>query len=585
MKKIAILMAFAALTLGATSCNDYLDKVPLDKNSDVTNWTSEASLESFAWSMYGNFLGYGNGGSRGDFLNTGMSDNVLTDGFSQPTQNLPATSSGWNNRYTEIRKTNILLNRIELVPNLSEEAANHWRGVARFFRGMKHYQLVATYGDVIWVDSEINIDDSEALSRSRDPRLTVMKNVCEDLQFAADNCRNTTNNTVNSDVANALLARVALFEAAWQKYHENNNGEAKALYEIAKKASSAIISSGRYSIHDKYLSNYISKDLNGNKEMILYKVYCATAEGAKVQKTHGTQGWSCSSSKSNSLTKSGVESFVMSNGLPIHMGNYDDSSIEKIVTDRDARLSLIIDPEVICPVGWSWKEGINSTTGYNTDKFVDWNDYGTTTWLSPANTSDSPIYGYAEVLMNYAEACAEIEDLGGANMTQADLDKSVNVTRAKHGNLPALTYAGKGKVSVNGTAITKDPKNDTGISELLWEVRRERRNELMCDGFRYEDLRRWKLGRYLDYAKNIECILGASLKAIDAYVAATKGLDQYDGAKYSEIIDGNFWIDGYMTSINTAKNVRVFDENKNYLEPIPSNEITLNPNLTQNPGW
>ncbi len=585
MRKITKFIALATIALSTASCNDYLDKVPLDDNSDATNWSSETALENFAWALYENFSGYGEGGTRGQYLNTGLSDNVCTDGFSQPTQNLPSTSSSWNNGYTQIRRANTLLARVDLVPDLEESAANHWKGVARFFRAMKHYQLVNAYGDVQWVDTELDIDDAEALSKARDPRLTVMKNVCEDLQFAADNCKYTTDNTVNSDVANALLARVALFEAAWQNYHESNTTEALAFYAIAKNAASAVISTGRYSIHTNYLSNYISKDLTGNTEMILFKVYCATAEGASVQFAHGTQGWSCSSSKSNSLSKSGIESFTFSNGLPIHMGSYDDSSLDKIVADRDSRLALIVDPEVLCPVGYSWKEGINSTTGYYTDKFVDWNDYGSTTWLSPYNTTDAPVYGYSELLMNYAEACAEIEALGGASMTQADLDKSVNETRVKHGNLPALTYVSKGAVSVNGTAVTKDPKNDTGVSVLLWEIRRERRNELMCDGFRYDDLKRWKLGRNLDFAKNPECYYGVSLDAIDAYYAATKDDTQYGGAIYNEIIEGNFWYNGYMSSTNTASNVRVFDETKNYLEPIPTTQIALNPNLTQNPGW
>lgn len=588
MKKISIIISLLILTLSFTSCENYLDKKPLDKNSDETNWTSEASLETFAWSLYSNFSGYGSGWTRGQYLSSGLTDDYCSDGYSQPTQNAPSSSSTWNNGYTEIRKANTLLNRVDRIKGLDEKRANHWRGVARFFRGMKHYELVVNYGNIPWVDTEIDIDDAEGLSKSRDDRAIVMKNVCADLEFAANNCQYTTDNSVNNMVAAALLSRVALFEAAWQKYHNNNSAEAKSFYEIAKKAADMVISSGKYTIHTNYKSNYISKSLVGNTEMIMFKVYCHVTEGAKISSAHAMQGWSNSSSKSWGLTKSAVESFVNADGLPIHMSGYSDATLEDVFKNRDARLSIINNPDVLCPVGWAYTEGVNSSTGYWTDKLVDMTDYGKDTWNAPNNTADAPLYTYGEVLLNYAEACAEIEDLGGAAMSQSDLDKSVNELRAKHGNIPVLSYAGKGQVSVNGTAITADPKNDTGVSVLLWELRRERRSELMCDGFRYNDLKRWKLGRYIDLAKNPDCYLGASKAAIEKFVNDSQGEELYKDKKYSDVVDGNFWsADGkYISAYDMSKNIRVFDETKHYLEPIPTTQITLNPNLApNNPGW
>lgn len=588
MKKISSIITLVILTFGFTSCNNYLDRTPLDKNSDATNWTSEASLETYAWSLYENFSGYGNGWTRGQYLSTGLTDDYCSDGYVQPTQNIPSSSSTWNNGYTEIRRANILLNRVDRIPDLAEKNANHWRGVARFFRGMKHFELVRVFGDIVWIDSEIDIDDAAALSRKRDSRVEVMKKVCEDLEFAGNNCRFTADNTVNDMSAWALLARAALFEGAWQKYQKGNAEDAKYFYAKAKMAADKVIGSGKYVIHNDYLKNYISKSLVGNSEMILFKVYSHTAEGGKVTHAHAMQGWSNSSSKTWGLTKSAVESFANADGLPIHMGTFSDATIADVFKNRDARLSLIIDPDVLCPVGYAYKEGINSSTGYWTDKLVDWNDYGTSTWLAPNNTTDAPIYSYSEVLLNYAEACAELEDLGAGSMTQTDLDRSVNELRLKHGKLPKFTYAGKGVVSVNGTTITADPKNKTGISNMLWELRRERRSELMCDGFRYFDLMRWKLGSLLDFTKNPECCLGASLNAIKAFYEATKDEELYKDKKYSDIIAGNFWSSDnkYLSAFNQAKNNRVFDESKHYLEPIPSTQITLNPNLLpQNPGW
>ena len=585
MKKIHIIvLAILAMTL--VGCQDYLNRTPLDKNSDATNWTNEASLSSFANMFYNTFDSYGSGWSRGQYLSSGLSDDYCPDEYSYPTQTVPSSSSSWSSPYSWIRRANILLSRVDKVPNLSDEAANHWRGVARFFRAAEHYNLVCTYGDVVWIDTEVDIDDSTTLQRPRDPRLTVMKNVCADLQFAAENIPYSTDNTLNNMCAYALLSRAALHEAAWQKYHENNAENAKYFYNIAKKAADAVISSGHYTIHTNYQSNYISKDLTGNTEMILFKVYCHTGEGAKVTESHSMQGWCNSSSKTWGLTKSAVESFDNSDGLPIFMGQYSDATIENVFKNRDARLSFIASPTVLCPVGWAYTQGVNSSTGYWTNKFVDLKDYGTITWSAPSNTSDGPIYTYSEVMENYAEACAELEDLGAGAMSQADLDKSINIVRAKHGNLPALTYAGTGAVSVGGKTITKDPKNTFGVSNLLWEIRRERRSELMCDGFREEDIMRWKMGSVIDFASNPECYEGASKAALTAFYEATKDEALHSKDAFSNVLSGNFWSkDGlYMAAFNLSKNMRVFSD-KNYLEPIPSAQITLNSHLTQNPGW
>jgi len=113
----------------------------------------------------------------------------------------------------------------------------------------------------------------------------------------------------------------------------------------------------------------------------------------------------------------------------------------------------------------------------------------------PTNDTDGPIFTYAEVLENYAEAAAEIGTVGGTAIIQTDLDKSVNILRVKHGGIPGFTLVGANAVAVNGTTINADPKNTTAINVLvLWELRRERRSEIIGDGFRYKDLMRWKLG-------------------------------------------------------------------------------------------
>ncbi|MDD4420127.1 MAG: RagB/SusD family nutrient uptake outer membrane protein [Bacteroidales bacterium] len=589
------LVAIAGLSFSLSGCSDYLDRTPLDANSDATNWTSEASIQTFAWGLYSVFdaYSYGNGWTRGQYHGEGITDDYNSDSFAPFTQNVPSSSSSWSTPYDYIRRANVMLNRINRVPGLTGAAKAHWRGVARFFRGMEHFELVKTYGDVVWVDTEIDIDDAIALGRSRDDRVTVMKNVCADLKAAADSCYApgvSGKNTVNSMVANALLARVALFEGSWQKYHAGNTDNAKYFYDIAKTAAGKIISSGLYSINGDYDGLYTSDNLSGRTDVILYDVYSEQSSGGSVNKGNSVYGWDISSSPSWGITKSAIESFANANGLPIYMDTYSDATVEQVIRNRDARLSISVVDTLLCPVGIPFTDGIVSSTGYWVRKYVPWERKDAkekvATWNAPYNDTDGPIFTYAEVLENYAEAAAELGTVGGTAITQADLDKSVNILRVQHGKIPGFTLVGTTAVAVNGTTITADPKNTTGVSVLLWELRRERRSELICDGFRYRDLMRWKMGNYLDFSTTPDSYKGATLAAIKTYYDAHTTLTgEAKTNDWNHVLSSNFWSpDGYKASYNINSVSRVWDD-KYYLEPIPSGQITLDRNLTQNPGW
>jgi hypothetical protein len=596
--KVFALVAIVCLAFSMTGCNSYLDKKPLDANSDATNWSSEASIKMFSWGFYGlfNSYSYGSGWNRGQYHGEGITDDYNSDSFNQFTSNVPSSSGSWSTPYAYIRRANVMLNRISLVPNMTAAAKAHWRGVARFFRGMEYFELVKTYGDVVWVDTEIDIDDAAALGRARDDRVTVMKNACADLQAAADSCYAPSaadKNTVNSMVANALLARAALFEGAWQKYHANNTANAKYFYEIAKAAAGKVIASGLYSINTDYAGLYITDDFvkTPRTDLIMYDIYSETASAGLVNKGHGVYGWDISSTPSWGITKSAVESFANADGLPIYMGTYDDATVQKAIQNRDARLKVAVVDTLMCPVGCGFTDGIVSSTGYWIRKYVPWSKKDEkeklSTWNAPTNDTDGPVFTYAEVLENYAEAAAELGTVGGTAITQADLDKSVNILRVKHGNIPGFTLVGTSAVAVNGTTITADPKNTTGVSVLLWELRRERRSELFADGFRYADLMRWKMGTYLDFDITPDCYLGARQDALKTYFDDHAAQLTAEKKTWANVIAKNFWTTGtkvYKASYNTASVKHTWND-KYYLEPIPSGEIVLDPNLTQNPGW
>ena len=470
---------------------------------------------------------------------------------------------------------------------LSDEVRKHYEGFCRYYRAIQHFDVVKAYGDCVWQDHEVDMNNEAWQAQERTDRAEIMRKVCEDLKFAGQNCRDYSDGRAfHKYVAWTMLSRVALFEGAWQKYHKKNTAVANEFFQIAKDAALVVMNSGKWSVHENYGSNYVSKSLAGNTEMIMYKQFQYDGD---VKIGHGLHGYSTSSTPTWGMTKDAVESYCNADGLPIHVSEagFDDSTVEKAIRGRDARLAHNVCDSVVMLDTYSWRSGINSTTGYWLTKFVCWSDYinAASTNLAPYNDTDGPVFMYAEVLLNYAEACAEL-----GTMTQADADKSINLLRTKHGKIPALTVAGT-TVSVNGTVITKDPKNTYGVNELIWEVRRERRNELICDGFRTDDLRRWKMGAQLDFSKNPAGRIGVSEAAVQAYFDYTQNVYDWEGlhadGSWAEI-EKDFWVtvDGkkYISPFAPERN-RVFDENKNYLDPLPSGVTLINPNLGQNPGW
>lgn len=592
--KFYTLAMAAVAAIGLSGCSDYLYKKPLDSNSDETNWTSESALEIFSWKFYGYMseMSYGSSWTRGQYHAETLTDDYATESFTEFTKNIPSSSSAWNNPYDRIREANILLSRVDRVPGLSDAAANHWRGVARFFRALYHFELVKTYGDVVWVDSEIDFSKEANVTRPRDSRVTVMDNVVADLEFAMNNCYSPDKagaNTVNNMVAAALLSRAALYEGAWEKYHKLSGGHPEQFYSKAKEAAGNVIGSGLYEISDDYKKMYTSLSLAGSKDVLLYKIYTlANVNGGKVTAGHTQFGYVVTSTPTWGLTKSAVENYTTSEGLPLHMvSSYDDRTLAGVFGNRDKRLNATVTETVAPVVKLQYVDGINSTTGYWTTKFVDWSkkaEYeGLGTWNGPSNDTDGPIFQYSEVLENYAEACAEL-----GQITQADLDKSVNILRIKHGQIPALTLVGTSGCSVNGTAITKDP-NDLSSNVLLQELRRDRRSELMADGFRHDDLMRWALGKNLDTKENPAGYVGVSQDALKAYstTVADSDWDAIVKANFFVAIGGKAYKSPYNTSAATGEGSKVDRVwlDKYYLEPIPSGQSLLDPNLGQNPNW
>jgi hypothetical protein len=549
MKKHFIFWFMGALLLAG--CTKELEKDTPDQFSDFNYWTGENNVRTYTWGFYELFTGFGTG-TTGDFYFSNFNDDQAATSFPIFAASPPASSAAWDWSY--IRKANIMLERIDGVP-MSDEAKAHWKGVARFFRAMDYFNKVRLFGGVPWIGKSLDISEQNEILKKRDSRQLVMDSVLADINFAVANMRVSDGvNTVNKNVALALKSRIGLYEGTYRKYHTTLGlNDADRFLMEAKDAADQLMTTGTYSLNPSYQTVYNSMDLAGNKEVILYKRYIAGAM------THSVIGYTNSSTQMHGLTKSAVESYVATDGLPITLSPMyqGDETIKTVRANRDRRLLATID--TFLAYNGTLVSGLSSSTGYRPSKFLQ----PASIQLAPNNETDAPIFWLAEVLLNYAEAAAELDALGKYTLTQADLDRSVNLLRARAG-VAKLEAPGGQQVAVNGVTFI-DPKKDADVTPLIWEIRRERRVELMMDGFRYQDLMRWKKGEYLDTQKNPDAFLGAKVPANGRVLRNDAG-----------------YIMPYAATVS-----RLFLDPKHYLSPIPTGQISLYPNgaLEQNPGW
>ncbi len=589
--------------LATAGCNDdFLQRTPLDQISSETFWKTEADMSLYNLSLYNTTIHDGNnnladdngrfnpdvsfmmihapGGSSGWFSPwylDGASDNMAPTNGTQtnyidlrsgrgivPTT--PASQRFGYRGWSYIRAVNFGLANYDKA-SVPQSVKDKYIAEARLFRAWFYADKVQKFGDVQWVDKPLNID-SEELYGQRTPREEIMSNVLEDLDFATqylpDNWGDGNEpGRLNRWCALLVKARIALFEGTWRKYHGGSGAD--AWLQVAAEATRELIDNGPYSIYSTgdpakdYNAFHRIVDISGNPEVMYYKKYVS---GVGL---HGNnmQGYFYGSGYQGGATKNLVEDYLCTDGLPITLSPLykGDATIETVFENRDPRLRQTIlypgdyaffredgrqYPRVTGMAG-----GSISTTGYHVIKFYNPNDFKDFTSETPAI-----ILRFAEALLIYAEARAEL-----GTITQNDLDISINRLRDR--------------IAMHHLKL--DPQMDPryasdGISALLVEIRRERRIELAVEGFRYDDLRRWKQGKKLE-----QKALG--LRWDDAAKA------RYAGANVRtspDPVTGIHHIDPYA---GTDWGSPVFDENKHYLWPIPLSILAENPNITQNPNW
>lgn len=554
----------------ATSCLDLEPKADLGDN---LVWSKAENFRLFANQFYSwsrDFSSAISDTPHSDFrsdLVCGSSVNTYSAG----TNTIPTSDGNYTENYKRIYYTNLLLKNARNYSDQSSIAVP--MAEARFFRAMAYFELVQLFGDVILLTEPVDLD-SEKLTAPRDSRSVVVDQIVADLKAAAEALPESAAEAgrLNKYVAYAMLSRVALFEGSWQKFHTNgketitNTTRSTELLAVARDAANEVIKGGKYKLFyndilgkDSYRYMFTLEDgaqcnranlsKSDNTEYIFAKRH-RNGDKTAWNLTHGMLSNACY------VTRKLANMYLCSDGLPIEKSakfkGYTGVTDE--FQERDNRMgnNMLYHGEAHWNNDGKWRTAwtdvdlanslsanVRSGSGYQnrkwaTERQVD--DY--------YESYDFPVIRYAEVLLNYAEAVYELD--GG--ITDEQLDYSLNLVRLRvNSAMPKLS----------NKLVT-----DHGLS-MREEIRRERTVELVLEGFRIDDLKRW------------------------ATAGEEMPQDQL-GVKVSGTWFENNWT-------NQSRNLnpegcivlytgRVWSD-KLYLYPLPSDQTQLNTKLGQNPGW
>jgi starch-binding outer membrane protein, SusD/RagB family len=585
MKNIAFKLVIILLAVTLYSCEDYLDKKPLTQIGNDDYWQSVSDLENYTLQFYPLFPAINIVGSYTGLLSwdaTRGSDTQIT-GTPSTTWNgtrAPVTSGG-NWTWATIRSVNVFFDNYRNCKS-PFDSYKHFVGEAHFFKAFLYFEKVRTYGDVPWFTKALGMD-SEDLYKPKDSRILVTDSILWHLDKAIEyldplSSTKGGNNRLSKEAALLFKSRVALFEGSWQKYHKgtsfgtqgsNPNKYFRIAVDAAEELMKPIYSTGLYSTNsprEDWCKLFSLVNQAGNKEVLLWKRY-----DMGVGMGHSFQIYVSDRTAGVSVTLQQIQHYLDVNGNPydyISLGQTikGNAFLTKIADDCDPRLSQTVwspdrvmwdngfgkgifskpfldkSGEYLCNTGFQMKKGNDPKDPY-AGSGVSWNTNSIT---------GSIVFRYSEALLNYAEAKYELGE-------QVDYDKSINLIRKRSG-MPDF------KVQVDPNRL-EYANYGYPVSDELFEIRRERTVELGCEGFRYDDIRRWAAHSLLQGKR-------------------PKGYPfdplEWVGSKINYKTDEKGFIDPY---VGQLPNGYGFKPERDYLECIPLNEITLNPNLVQNPGW
>lgn len=572
MNRYIILIAIVVGLIHSSCQSDFLDREPLDETSAEIFFDTPEQMRAYLNTFYNrsNFPKYANHGS--DF----NSDNEVDGTPDLRLQGTRVVTPTGSIDFSAVRSINFFFDNYRRVQaNHSLQDYQQYLGEAYFFRALIYFNLMKSYGDIQIVTKELGPDSPE-LYNARDPRNEVADFIIGQLDSAALYLtpeKTSGAGRVNRWMALLIQSRVALYEGTWEKYHAGtdfgaDDANPEKYLSKAVEAAEELIQSNVYEVYSTgnpekdYKDLFSLLDYSSNSELMFWQNFDQSITQGNGSFTND-RFFRMRTPSNQTITKQLADSYLCIDGKPIS-GNplfegYDLLAME--AKNRDPRFyQTIATPDQV----WQILQGdqmeywssvytkLNSTADFNAPTgYIIQKGYNPNTSFHVQQYEESPglIYRYAEALLNFVEAKAEL-----GTLTQEDIDISIKKLRDRVG-MPNLVLSD----------IVSDPNWDfPELSPVLNEIRRERRVELAAEGFRWDDIARW--------AAADELIVGARPKG---FMASQIELNPFP-------IDENGFLDPYK---NAIPNGYGFKLDRDYLNSIPESQIVLNDKLTQNPGW
>lgn len=590
MKKKILYIALALMSL--CSCNDsFLDRLPETSLVTENFFRSPSDLALFVNKLYlSESPKYWDPGT--DNVVASEKDEILDLIRGNIT---PETVGGWF--WPQIRELNYFLDNAGKAQG-SQELINHYIGIVRMLRGLEYYErIVKRYSDGPWYEHVLKDTDTELLMKTQDPRTFVVDKIMEDLEFGVQNILpDIKDRTVyNKWYAYGLLARIALHEGTFRKYHNELEIQSSADQFLEKAVSACekiMANTTDFGIYtdggvDAYGNMFISNNLSKCKEILLFKDF---SYDLNLKHNVAKNVFSYNTDLSRSLMESYL---VRKDGKAVpfsSVDNYESKTLMETFEDRDPRYrQTFMYPGYIRPGDAKPFIPNLNLGGYTQIKFVP-QDPQQNEWGCSYN--DLPLMRLGEVLLIYAEAKAEL-----GTLTQADLDKSINQLRDRVG-MPHMVLS---ELTIDPTLEQQYPNVNSNLKNAILEIRRERRVELACEGFRKDDILRWKVGKLLEMPQGVYIaelntvfdVTGDGVTDVGVFLnkESVKPIYKKKVLYYLEeqgektgisLSEGDH---GYIILTNDITNPKKFIEPKYYYYPIPDKQFTYNPNLRQTIFW
>lgn len=589
MKRIFLVSIIAVLF---ASCSK-LDQQPKSTVGKEAVFQSEKGLELYTTSFYTLLPTYTDilrGDNMSDYIARKDVPDFIREGAYGPRQ-----STGWT--WADLRNINYFLEN-NVNPSIPQEVREHYNGLARFFRAWFYFAKVKRFGNVPWINKTYEVNDPDMM-KGRDSRELVMDSVLRDLDYAAKHIRTTEDGSrsmITKYIAYAFKSRVCLFEGTFRKYHSNYGLQqsASAWLTEAENAAKVVMDETRFSLYTGSADSKPYRELFVSKTPISSEVMLANIYNDALGVYHDANWYYTSATYGDraSFTRSFIHTYLNIDGTPFtNKAGYKTMAFANEVENRDKRLE-----QTIRTKGYNRVNGGNilvspplfsyTYTGYQPTKWV----LDDTFYDSGAqNNNVIPIFRFAEILLNYAEAKAEL-----GSLSDEDWNTTVGALRRRAG----ITQNTATKPTVADPYLTTE--FFPGITDpSILEIRRERGIELALEGFRFYDLVRWKSGKLMEkvwngmYVPALNTPLDLNNDGVfDVAFYKTMPNNQVAGVTYinvSETVSGrqNAMVlsEGDKGEIKWLVTTPRVWHDKFYLYPIPENDRLMNPALGQNPDW